>query len=60
MDMTEISFHPCSAFMYIVDCSKLKDQLDVNALTLIRNKDSGTCSCVDLQKLPKFTFLIKA
>ena len=36
-----------SAFVYLVDSSKLNDQLDVNTLSLIKDKDEG-----------KFSFLL--
>lgn len=37
--VTENGFHSCSAFLYVVDCSKLSDHLDVTALNLIKQKD---------------------
>lgn len=41
-DLAETALLSCSAYLYVMDSSKMRDQLDVNALMLLRNKDNGT------------------
>lgn len=40
-DLAETALLSCSAYIYILDCSKLRDQLDVDALELLQRKDHG-------------------
>lgn len=40
-DLAETALLTCSAYIYILDCSKLRDQLDVAALELLKVKDHG-------------------
>lgn len=41
-DLAETALLTCSAYIYVLDCSKLRDQLDVAALQLLKTKDHGT------------------
>ncbi|XP_019857060.1 PREDICTED: uncharacterized protein LOC109585416 isoform X2 [Amphimedon queenslandica] len=39
-DLAETALLNCSAYIYILDCNKLRDLLDVEALELLQNKDT--------------------
>ena len=40
-DLAESALLSCCAYIYVMDCSKLRDQLDVDVLTLLKTKDEG-------------------
>ena len=40
-DLAETALLNCSAYIYILDCNKLRDLLDVEALELLQKKDNG-------------------